>query len=82
MFFMRVLLLVFGILRSISFSMDCTCIAPLTPVVIMIRGFVSQPLFCMVLINELYFACFCVRACFGESVVAVCELNELYCMCV
>ena len=31
--------------------MDCSCIAPLTPVVIVTRGFVFHPLFCMLLIN-------------------------------
>ena len=66
MFFMRVLTFVFGILRSISFSMDCSCIAPLTLAVIVIRGFDFQPLFCIVLISGLYFACFCVRACSGN----------------
>ena len=30
----------FGILSSTSFSMDCSCIAPLTLAVIVIRGFV------------------------------------------
>ena len=32
-------MLVFGILRSTSFSMDCSCIVPLTPVVVVIKGF-------------------------------------------
>ena len=51
-------MLVFGILRLASFSMDCSCIAPLTPAVIMIRGFVFQPLFCIVLISGSCFVCF------------------------
>ena len=59
-------MLVFGILRSASFSMDCLCITPLTPAVIVIRGFVFQPLFRMALISGSYFACFCVRACLGN----------------
>ena len=42
-FFMRVLMLVFGILRSASLLMDCSCIAPLTPTIItMIRGLFSS----------------------------------------
>jgi len=49
-----------------SFSMDCSCIAPLTPLVIVIRGFVFQPLFRMSLISGSYFACFCVKACSGN----------------
>ena len=44
-------MLVFGILRSASFSTDYSCIAPLTPAVIVIRGFVFQPLFRMALIS-------------------------------
>ena len=44
MFFMRFLMLVFGRLRSVSLLMDCSCMAPLTPAVIVMRGFVNQPL--------------------------------------
>ena len=33
----------FGIFRSASFVMDCSCMAPLTLVVIVMRGFVFQP---------------------------------------
>ena len=33
-------MLVFGILRSANLSMDCSWITPLTPTVIVIRGFV------------------------------------------
>ena len=56
----------FGMLRSSNFSMDCSCIAPLTPVVMVIRGFVFHPLLYMVLINGSYLACFCVMACSGN----------------
>ena len=56
-------MLVFGILRLASFSMDCSCIAPLTPVVIVTKGIVFHPLFCIVLISGSYVVCFCVRAC-------------------
>jgi hypothetical protein len=59
-------MLVFGILRPASFLMDCSCIAHLTPVVIVIRGFVFQHLFRMALISASYFVCFCVRACSGN----------------
>jgi hypothetical protein len=59
-------MLVFGILRSAYFSMDCSCIAPLTPALIVIRGFIFQPLFRMALISGSYFACFCVSAYSGN----------------
>ncbi len=62
-FFMRFLTLDFGISRSSSCLMDCSCIAPMTPVVILMRGFVFQPLFHITLINGSYFVCFCVVAC-------------------
>ena len=66
MFFMRLLILVFGILRSSKFLMDCSCIAPLTPAVMVIRGLVFHPLLCMALISGSYLACFCVMACSGN----------------
>ena len=59
-------MLVFMILRLASLLIACLCIAPLTPAVMMIRGFVFQPLFLMVLISGSYFSCFCVRACSGN----------------
>jgi hypothetical protein len=59
-------MLVFGILRLGSLLMDCSSIAPLTTVVIVIRGVIFQPLFHIVLISGSYFACFCVRACSGH----------------
>jgi hypothetical protein len=65
-FFMRLLMLDFGILRSSNFSIDCSCEAPLTPAVMVIRGFVFHPLLRMTLINESYLACFCVMACSGN----------------
>ena len=43
------------------------CIAPLTPAVIMIRGFVFHPLFCMLLINGSCLMCLCVRVCSGNQ---------------
>jgi hypothetical protein len=63
MFFMRLLMLVFGMLRCSSFLMDCSCIAPLTHAVMVMRGFSFHPLRCISLINGSYLACFCVMAC-------------------
>jgi hypothetical protein len=64
--FMRFLMLVLGILRFVSFSIDFLCIASLTPAVMVMRGLIFHPLFCMVLISGLYLACFCVVACSGN----------------
>ena len=74
-------MLVFGIFRLASWLIDCSCIAPLTLVVIVIRGFVFQPLFCIVLISGSYFACFCVRACSGNlSWQYVNSMNYIVCV--
>ena len=59
-------MLVFRISRSASFTMECSCIAPLTPAVIVIKGFVFHPLFRMALISGSYFVCFWKRACSGN----------------
>ena len=56
----------FGMLRSVSLLMDCSCIAPLTPIVIVMRGFVFQPLFYIAFISGLCLMCFCVMACSGN----------------
>ena len=62
--------------------MDCSCIAPLTPAVMVIRGFVFQPWFCRVLINGSYFVCFCMRACSGNmSWQYVNSMNCIVCGC-
>ena len=53
-------MLEFGIFGLVNLLMDCSCIAPLTPVVIVTRGFIFQPLFCILLINGSYLACLCV----------------------
>ena len=63
MFFIRFLMLDFGIFNFVSFSMECSCKAPLTPAVMVMMGLVFQPLFWMVLFSESYLACFCVMAC-------------------
>ena len=52
-------MLVFGILRLVSLLVDCSCIAPLMPAVIVMRGYVFHPLFCMLLINGSYLTCLC-----------------------
>ena len=59
-------MLVFGMSSSSSCLMDCLCIAPLTPAVTLIRGFVFHPLFHISLINGSYLVCFCVMACSGN----------------
>ena len=51
----------FEILRLVSLLMDCSCISPRTPTVIMMRGFVFHPWFCMMLINGSYLVCLCMR---------------------
>ena len=43
MFFMRVLMLGYGILRSVSLLIKCSCTAPRTPAVIVMRGLVFHP---------------------------------------
>jgi hypothetical protein len=64
--FIRILMLALGILRFVSFSIKCSCIAPLTPAVMVMRGVGFHPLFCMVLISGSYLVCFCVLACSGN----------------
>jgi len=57
---------VFGMLRSVNLVMDYSCMAPLTPTVIVMRGFVFHPLFFISLISGSYLACFCAMACSGN----------------
>ena len=64
--FMRFLILAFGIFKLFNFSIECLCMAPLTPVVMVMRGLVFHPLFCMALISRSYLICFCVMACSGN----------------
>ena len=61
MFFMRILISDFGTLILASFLMKCLCMAPLTPTMMVMRGFTFHPLFCMVLFNGSYLVCFCSR---------------------
>ena len=53
----------FGIFCFVSLSMKCSCMAPLTLAVMVIRGLVLHPLFWMALISGSYLVCLCVRAC-------------------
>ena len=64
--FMRVLMLDFGILRLVNIVMACSCMAPRTPAVMVMRGFVFHPLLCMVLISGSYLSCLCVMVCSGN----------------
>ena len=59
-------MLFFGILRLHSLLMECSCMAPHTPVVIVIRGFVCHPIFRTLSIKGSYLACLCMRACSGN----------------
>ena len=52
----------FGNLGLACLLMDCSSIAPLTLVVMLMRGLVFHPLFFMVLISGSYFVHLCVRA--------------------
>ncbi len=63
---MSVLMFDFGILRLASLVMACSCMAPLTPAVMVMRGFVSQPLFRVLLTSGSYLSCLCARACSGN----------------
>ena len=56
----------FGIFRLVSLLMKCSCTTPLTLVVMVMRGLVFHPLFCMVLITGLYLVCLCVRVWLGS----------------
>jgi hypothetical protein len=55
-----------GIFSLVNFSMECSCMAPLTPDVMVMMGLVFHPLLCRVLINGSYFMCFRMRACSGN----------------
>ena len=49
--FTRVLRVGFGTYRLVRLLMECSCMAPLIPVVMVLRGLGSHPLFCMILIK-------------------------------
>lgn len=62
--------------------MKCSCMAPLTMAVMVMRGFTLHPLLCSVLNNGLYLVCLCLslKGLFVVSIVVVCELNESECV--
>ena len=57
---------IFGDSQPSNWSMECSCIAPLTLAVMVIRGLVFHPLFCIVFISGSYLVCLCVRPCSGN----------------
>src|ERR1700738_1065911 len=65
-FFMRVIMVDFGMFNWASLLMDCSCMAPLTPAVMVMRGFVCHPQFCIVLMSGSYLLCLCARAWSGN----------------
>ena len=83
MFFMTFLMLVFGMLSSSSSLMDLFVYSPSYSCLIVIRGFIFQPLFRMALIEGSYLACFCVMACSGNMLWQyVNSMNCIVCVCV
>ena len=74
-------MLCFGIFRLVSFSMECSWIAPLTPAVMVIRGLTFHPLFCMVLMSGSYLVCLWVSASSGNlSWQYVNSMNWIVCL--
>ena len=57
-------MLVFGMLSLSNLLIDCSCIAPRTPAVIVMRGLIFHPFFLMALMKGSSLVCFCVMACF------------------
>ena len=66
MYFMRVLIFDFEMFRLARFLMECSCMAPRTLAVMVMRGSIFHLLFCMVLISVSYLVCFCSRAWSGN----------------
>ena len=44
-------------MKVMSFLMECLCMAPLTPVLMLMTRFIFHPLLCRVLINGLHLVC-------------------------
>lgn len=65
-FFTKVLILCFKMLRLVIFMRDCLHIASLTPIVMVMRGFMFHSLFCMVLIGGSYLLCLWSKAWSGN----------------
>jgi hypothetical protein len=61
-FFMRVLMVDLGIFRLVSLLIECSCISHVTLTMMVMRGSVFHPLFCLMLISGSYLVCLCVRA--------------------
>ena len=57
---------VLGIFRFVNCSIEVSCIAPLTPAVMVMRGLVFHPLALSVVISGSYLECLCERACLGN----------------
>ena len=57
---------VLGIFRLVNCSIEFSCIAPRTPVVMVMRGLVFHPLALSVVISGSYLVCLCMRACSGN----------------
>ena len=56
----------FWIFNFVSLSMECSCMAPLTPAMMVMRGSEFHPLFRMVSFSGSYLACLCMRASWGN----------------
>ena len=90
MFLMRILMINFGIFRLVSFLVECSCMTPLTSTVMVNRGLVFHPLFCIVSMRGSYLVCLCVRAWLGyllwqhvNSISWVVSVGEgVICVCV
>lgn len=66
-FFMSVFMLAFGSLSLSSCSRECSCMAPLTPTMIVMRGLVFHiSIILYALDGGSYLVCLCVLACSGN----------------
>ena len=66
MSFISFLMLDLGICKSVSFWMESSCMAPLTPAVIVMMGLAFHPLLWIAWLSGSYLLCFCVMACSGN----------------
>ena len=51
----------FGSFKLTSLLIECSCMAPLTPIVMVMRGLIFHPLFYKILIRGSYLLCLYVR---------------------
>ena len=56
-----------GTCKLVSLLMECSCMVPLTHVVMVMNGLVCHPLLCRILIRGSYLLCLCVRAWLGNQ---------------